>query len=175
MTRAVIGGWQAGSRKQTQLVTACLHALITRSASPYFCGAGLNELTVFPNGDVFPCYMFPYDTFRMGNVLNGHIFDSDSFRAVQERFRANDMKQHSQCQQCWARSFCHVCLGASYAADQTIMNVPSSACALNQIIAKAVLLGLCHVSAEPDAWKRLCQNIATMADENVTKHLRYWI
>jgi len=79
------------------------------------CGAGIEYLTVTPNGDIYPCHQFVgYDPFKLGNV-GGPSLDI----ALQGEFKSvNTLNNKPTCEDCWARYLC----GGGCHANNYIMN-----------------------------------------------------
>jgi len=70
------------------------------------CGAGLSEVSVDPEGWVYPCKLLQYPQFRSGNIREsrlGKIYDT---HAVLKLARATTVKQLEPCSTCIIRNAC---------------------------------------------------------------------
>lgn len=82
--------------------------LFAKTQSPYWCGAGLSQLSVTPTGDIYPCQLFlGHEEYRIGNVVNRTWND----QIVQE-LRQNSKLNDPECKTCPARWACTACLAA---------------------------------------------------------------
>ena len=66
------------------------------------CGAGVEYLSITPEGDVYPCHqLVGEENFLMGNILNGQPLKAE----IRETFAKNRMEEKI-CRRCWVRYFC---------------------------------------------------------------------
>lgn len=82
------------------------------------CNAGVNEITINENGDIYPCNLLTNNKFIIGNILDNDIIDlllSDKF------YNTHAFKNICQiqpdiikpCKDCKVNLFCHTCLVTS--------------------------------------------------------------
>jgi len=162
----LVESWLTENPSRMSSFFESLPMIVTHFGSRYLCGAGLTILAVAADGGLYPCYVLLEDEFLMGNVADAHLFESERFQAVQQRFRENAKSSLAQCSECWARLFCHVCFLETYTENQMIDQIPEHICARNKISAEAALLALSRIQAKPDSWKLLCKNVGKTADES---------
>lgn len=84
-----------------------LFYFISRSRALYHCNAGTNLLAVTAEGDVYPCHRFVgTEEFRMGNVSDPGLRQSERYRALRQRFIDSTVDNRPGCRDCWARYLC---------------------------------------------------------------------
>ena len=88
---------------------ACKEKLMTS------CGAGVEYLSVSPEGDLYPCHQFDgQEEFKVGSIKDG-ITQNE----VVEKFRkATNLNSKEECKTCWARYLC----GGGCSANNNRMN-----------------------------------------------------
>lgn len=70
------------------------------------CGSGRQVLSIFPNGDIFPCDGFyRYDLFKCGNIFKNSIDELKKSTSV-SRIRERDVKKISICKDCIYNNYC---------------------------------------------------------------------
>jgi uncharacterized protein len=159
----LFGTWLSDQPQSLLSVNTCLQTLIAHPQTPNLCGAGRSELTVMANGDVFPCYRFLEPQFRIGSVFDDTLFKDRKFNEVRQYFVNHTLANQIQCQQCWARNLCQVCLRTIHLQDESLDRIPVSLCTLNQSIAKAVLLTLARLQSDPEQWDRFRKALPQIA------------
>lgn len=86
------------------------------------CDAGRGQLSVFPNGDIFPCHIYSLDKeqrFCLGNVVN---FNKHYFESKQKEVLAfNSKTSYDKCKECTAYNLCTSCMGMCLA---TALSLP---------------------------------------------------
>ncbi|MCK5847661.1 MAG: SPASM domain-containing protein [Caldisericia bacterium] len=88
---------------------ACKEKLMTS------CGAGVEYLSVSPDGDLYPCHQFDGNSeFKIGSIKDGI-----TNLAIVEKFRsATNLNSKKECKTCWARYLC----GGGCSANNNRMN-----------------------------------------------------
>lgn len=85
------------------------------------CDAGKGQLSVFPNGDIFPCHIYSLDKeqrFCLGNVAN---FNEELFISKQKEVIAfNSKKSYDKCKECTAYNLCKSCMGMCLATSLSL-------------------------------------------------------
>ncbi len=76
------------------------------------CGAGINDLCVTVNGDVYPCA--GWQDFVVGNVYKQSLKDIWENSNRLEAIRKVRRKDFPQCLECEARDYCAMCLVRNY-------------------------------------------------------------
>lgn len=75
------------------------------------CLAGIQSMTILPDGDIYPCHRLIGNTeYRM--FQNNQFTDwetSDQYRKVSQLFRNVDKVRNRKCQRCWANRLCIMC------------------------------------------------------------------
>ena len=82
VARQTVESWATSSPKWLSSVVQTTIALVTGQASPYLCGAVLDQPTVSVAGDVYPCHTLFREGFRMGSVTDPTLFAHETFAAV---------------------------------------------------------------------------------------------
>lgn len=78
------------------------------------CGAGIHNITITPNGDLYPCHQFLcMEGWEMGN-----IFDINSvfmkIKEVQCKLIEQNKANNVECKNCWAQILCKGCPADSF-------------------------------------------------------------
>lgn len=76
------------------------------------CGAGLNDLCVTVNGDIYPCA--GWQGFIVGNVFKESLQSIWENSPKLEQIRKIKQKDFPKCQKCEARDYCNMCLVRNY-------------------------------------------------------------
>jgi uncharacterized protein len=166
----VVASWSTDRPRQMLSLAECLHPIVTHQCRPYLCGAGLSDLTILANGDVYPCYLLLADGFRLGNVAAAGRHGDLPLQGVMQRLGENTKARVGKCNQCWARHLCRACIGASWIENGTIDQIPDHVCAVNRAVAKAALLALSHIQADPAAWQSLVRGVRALMGANRVRH-----
>jgi len=71
------------------------------------CSMASEELSVGPNGDLYPCHLLHYPELKIGNILSGKsIEDLYSTSNVLSTLRALTVDTITQCKNCFVKNFC---------------------------------------------------------------------
>ena len=69
------------------------------------CGAGINALSVLPNGDVFPCVKKEYEQYKITNLLDSNA--TEAIRKNRERILATELVLlKDECKDCSVKYYC---------------------------------------------------------------------
>ena len=67
------------------------------------CGAGVEYVSVTPEGDIYPCHQFTGNPdFKMGSIWNHKNMDS----VITETFKNASVDNKEACRDCWAKYYC---------------------------------------------------------------------
>lgn len=133
--------------------------VVTNFASPYWCGAGLNTVSIAHDGTVYPCQMFLGDPeFAMGNILCGNLLGQERFLLVQERLLKNK-KDSECCVSCCARAICRGCIGYAWKTRRTINCRTDELCAYQVRVFQESMLFLLESLSDPCKWADLCTKV----------------
>jgi len=136
-----------------QYVRYILESLIRKIPRKYLCFAGLGTLTVFPNGDVYPCYFLVHDSLLMGNIHDSN-FPNERFFRVRKLLLERAKDSITPCKACWARSLCHSCYGFGFSLSETLSAPPEMFCLIQKAMIEAVLLKLAEFRVDSRLWHR---------------------
>ncbi|NLX35652.1 MAG: radical SAM protein [Chloroflexi bacterium] len=126
-----------------------LLALARRQPIAQYCPAGQAELTIGPDGMVYPCFMFVgAKEFELG-TMDAERWPADKGSKVLCEIEASGKANHPLCRDCWARGLCSGCIGGDYYATGSLSSKPS--CALTRSMAAEAIVRL----AEMGQGKRL--------------------
>lgn len=144
-----------------------LLALIRGKRSDTLCGAGLSELTVAPNGDLYPCHLFlgRAET-NMGSLLcsKGQVWSSSVFMHATQGFLDARKSQMEPCRECWARGLCRRCLASAYLAEGSISRPQEDQCYLTrETVAESIRL-LAGAYADKAIWGRAVSSLLESLD-----------
>ena len=139
--------WMVGARSAGQSVPDLpawkgIEARLLRGAPRRRCGAGIDQVTVTPDGALFPCYRFAYaknaQAWRLGDVRDGAL-DSEKV-VVLERADANRLRPvRGPCASCAAADGCtHHCPAVGFLGTGDVEQVPEIVCRLMEAQVAAV-------------------------------------
>jgi radical SAM protein with 4Fe4S-binding SPASM domain len=138
----VLGARSAGKQVPELPAWKAIEARLRRGLPRRRCGAGVDQVTVTPDGGLFPCYRFPYaqdaEAWRLGNVSDG-ITHPERI-ALLERLDANRLQpERGACASCPAADGCtHHCPALGFLASGDVSRVPETACRLMEAQVAAV-------------------------------------
>lgn len=66
------------------------------------CGTGCEYLAVTPSGELYPCHQFVGDK----HFLMGDVFSGIKNKNLRMEFAENNLYEHKECDNCWAKYFC---------------------------------------------------------------------
>jgi uncharacterized protein len=110
---------------------SCLQKLMTS------CGAGVEYLSVSPDGKLYPCHQFDGNhTYELGNVDNGI-----NNPALVERLRSlTNVGEKEKCNFCWARTLCGGgCLANNLSINKDLNKIYDLGCEIQKIRFEAAL------------------------------------
>lgn len=84
-----------------------------KNSSNMFCNAGINQITIMPNGDIYPCQLYVLDRTEKYKMGNASTFCHDKFNNSQNRLTSMLKDQYSNCVNCSESCICFSCLGSS--------------------------------------------------------------
>lgn len=143
---------QEGNKVLTSLVGRFVQALMNKRQIDYLCGAGITDLSVSPEGNIYPCFMlFGEDNYKMGNIYDDNVFESDLFKKVKGQYVEGVKNSIEECQKCYIKNLCHGCLGVNYIKNNSAFIPDKNSCDLYRAMADRVIINLVK---EKD--KRVC-------------------
>jgi uncharacterized protein len=104
-----------------------LQAISQQEPISHYCPAGNSELTIGPEGELYPCFMFVgHDDFKMGEIGEDKWL-SPRGAEILETIQHNGKREHPVCQNCWARNICSGCIGGDYLETNSLAVKPQCA------------------------------------------------
>lgn len=101
------------------------HFLSQKLCNNAYCGAGLDEITVDINGDIYPCFMFiNKQSFLLGNIDNGI-----TNKQLLVELENNTKNQKPGCRACPVKDICNMCIGANYIENGDFRKSAKTQCA----------------------------------------------
>lgn len=76
------------------------------------CDAGLQIITLMPNGDLYPCQFFCRDEQFCVGRFTGADFELSNYASVIKKLEIADKYLNERCKDCWAKSVCSICPAA---------------------------------------------------------------
>ncbi len=70
------------------------------------CSMAIEELSIAPNGDIYPCHMLHYPNLRIGNLNKDNISELYYESPVLKELRDINVDVITQCKSCAVRNFC---------------------------------------------------------------------
>lgn len=115
--------------------------------SPYLCTAGINQLTISTNGDIYPCFMLiGAEKYKMGNINNKDVLDSREFRNIIGLLENNKKINNKKCKDCHMINLCTSCLGNNYFTNKCAFEPDERSCDINKDMLKEILFYICDKS-----------------------------
>lgn len=119
-----------------------ISAFISDTISDYFCNAGVEQITIDTNGDIWPCQLFVNKSeYHMGNILSGCEVVKKS-KKVKEELDFYSKSTLPNCINCLCRFWCGSCVGSSIITEQHLSEFiikKSNNCDRNILITRKVL------------------------------------
>lgn len=93
------------------------------------CGAGVEYVSITPNGDIFPCHQFVGEKeFIIGNLEEGI-----NNPALIETFKQANVDQKAACRDCWNQNFCSGgCHANAWFNNQDLMKPYENGCEMQK-------------------------------------------
>ncbi|WKR22089.1 radical SAM/SPASM domain-containing protein [Actinomyces israelii] len=105
-------------------VAEAYNFLTKRQCNPGYCGAGLDEITIDVNGDLYPCFMLINRSgYRLGTIRDG-VTNS----ALVADLEANRKSCSTVCSRCPIKDVCKSCIGASVIENGSVSRPSRSMC-----------------------------------------------
>jgi radical SAM protein with 4Fe4S-binding SPASM domain len=96
------------------------------------CQAGNKELFIASNGDIYPCAMFIYDEYKIGNIRQADFSDIISVSPIIKEF-AQMFKYGLYCGNCRSKVDCHGgCRARAYANHKNLLKPDFISCLINK-------------------------------------------
>jgi uncharacterized protein len=148
----MVGARSAGKKVPELPAWKAIEARLVRGAPRRRCGAGVDQLTVTPDGGLYPCYRFPYakdvEAWRLGDVHDGITHPEKV--AQLERLDADRLRpERGACASCPAADGCtHFCPAVALVVRGDVGCVPEIACRLMEMQVASVR-ALCAARPRP--------------------------
>lgn len=108
-----------------------INQLGDKKLKKYFCTAGLEELSIDAQGDIYPCFMLIGENrYMMGNVYRE---DTEKYDFIINELLSNTMESNEKCSSCWAKGLCSNCIGGSYLQTGDIRVPSENMCRINKV------------------------------------------
>lgn len=121
------------------MAAGMLRRLVTRDANQIHCPAMNSELTVGPDGRLFPCFMLAGNPETcLGQWRDGQTIKTDQA----DRLAAEARAHRSACADCWVRGLCSGCLAGDYLEAGRFGTPSPSHCHLMQAMARQLIHSL---------------------------------
>ena len=142
----LVGAKAAGKKVPDLPAWRAIETRLLRAAPRSRCGAGIDQVTVTPDGEIFPCYRFGYaanaEAWRLGNVQDGFV-EPQRLAKLRGLDAQHLRPERGNCANCSVSDGCtHYCPALGFLAGGDIASVPEVACQLMQAQVECVR-GLC--------------------------------
>jgi len=138
----LIGAHSAGRRLPELPSWKAIEARLLRGVPRRRCGAGIDQVTVTPDGGLYPCYRFAYakdaHAFHLGDV-ESRVLDPEKVARL-ERANVDRLRpERGACASCPAADGCtYHCPAVAFLATGEVERVPEIVCRLTEIQVAAV-------------------------------------
>lgn len=128
----------------TNKLNRMLFSLSKKVCSPFLCNAGINQLAVSTNGDIYPCFMIVgVNKYKMGNVYNDNTLKEDQFESMSDLLLKNKKCNNDKCKNCHLINLCSSCLGINYFDTKSAFIPSETNCTINKNMFKKILFNIC--------------------------------
>lgn len=122
-------------------IAALMSAVYKKKFKENFCNAGINNIAIDVNGDVYPCFMFiGVEEYKMGNIKDTQEND---FIRIKTQCEENTIESNSNCKDCWATKICAQaysgCIGTLYFENGDIKKPVKEKCEISKVVLEEVL------------------------------------
>jgi len=96
------------------------------------CQAGNKEIFIASNGDIYPCAMFIYNEYKIGNIRQADFSDIIDVSPIIKEF-AQMLESKSYCGNCRSKIDCHGgCRARAYANHKNLLKPDLISCLINK-------------------------------------------
>lgn len=98
--------------------------------SYFYCNAGIEQLSINTNGDIYPCQLFiglENNKFYMGNILKDGLINNN-YKSVKEILLQNTKFKNKKCIKCSEKYNCNSCIGVLYKNKKTLNPFSNERC-----------------------------------------------
>jgi radical SAM protein with 4Fe4S-binding SPASM domain len=173
LTTWMVGARAAGKQPPALPAWQAIAARLVRGQPRRRCGAGLDQVSITPEGGIHPCYRFAYakdaEAWRLGDVRDGTL-DAGKVTRLERADVSHLRPERGACSTCPAADGCtHHCPALGFLASGDVDRVPEIACRLLEAQVAAVR-ELCAASGRaarprtpPLPWARTAALAAAVA------------
>jgi uncharacterized protein len=149
-TRRSLNTILEGPYRGFTLLSGVLLSLVTKEYNEFTCWAGIGTLAVNVYGTVYPCFMF---NGKPDFVLASIHRNLDGLEQQAKHFAESNVKANRRtCHICWARGFCHGCLGGYLTSKGDVNQQDRLHCETLKAIGEEVMGFLNKQSRDPVTW-----------------------
>lgn len=136
-------GWRKINETNYTKALSMVSILINKKTSDYFCKAGITDITVSANGDIYPCFMFMDNKeYIMDSIYNKNI-KVNFYKKRDKIYLKNKISSIEGCKDCWAKAICYSghsgCIGAFYHENKSISQPIAVNCNLTKEVFEDVI------------------------------------
>lgn len=77
---------------------------------PYHCPAGFLDITLTPDGKLYPCHMFLEDESNCMAEFKDGVWNLEKYKETKEQLKHYDKIHKADCLDCWSRWLCRDCV-----------------------------------------------------------------
>ncbi|HSH36131.1 radical SAM/SPASM domain-containing protein, partial [Schnuerera sp.] len=98
-----------------------LSSILSQSRYLYFCNAGVTQVSIDCNGDIWPCPLFTNKKgYNIGNIFDSIHLINLGFRNASMKLKILNKGNHQDCNNCIASFWCRKCVAESLIKDEAI-------------------------------------------------------
>lgn len=86
------------------------NSILSQRRYSYFCNAGINQITIDSDGDIWPCPLYiSRGNYKIGNIYDDIYAINSGFKRISEMLQSVNKETHEDCRNCVASFWCTKC------------------------------------------------------------------
>ncbi len=150
-------------------VSIPLAHFLMKKNTKHFCSAGINEICITSEGDIYPCQLFiGKKDFLIGNIVDDEQDIINKINDFKDRISPMVSKDSStKCSSCISNWWCHICIGKEYANTNNLVNINDDFCEKQNSITLKVLCRISEILLDDNLRDTFYKNINELENNNV--------
>ncbi|NNG67622.1 SPASM domain-containing protein [Caldanaerobacter subterraneus] len=86
------------------------NSILSQQRYSYFCDAGINQITINSDGDIWPCPLYiGRGNYKIGNIYDDIYTINSGFKRINKMLQSVNKETHEDCRNCVASFWCTKC------------------------------------------------------------------